>query len=123
MTDQSDRREYVERARAIRRIRHLIEASHLPDLADDLQRLIKEALMWEMGQGVVRTGIALIEQMIAEAERKRLAATVAELPWRDAEKERLQQKLNDAREILRLFNQLKSGEAHDQAVDDSTATP
>jgi hypothetical protein len=50
MTDQAERREHIERARAIRRVRHLIESGYLPNnLADDLQRLIDEALMWEMG--------------------------------------------------------------------------
>jgi hypothetical protein len=41
--------EYVESARAIRRISHLIESGYLPrEFADDLQRLIEMALMCEI---------------------------------------------------------------------------
>ena len=44
MTDQTERRDDVDHARAIGRIGHLIESGYLPrDLADDLQQLIKLA--------------------------------------------------------------------------------
>jgi hypothetical protein len=49
MTDQDERREYIERARAIRRISHLVENDGLPDLADDLQALIDMAMAFEIG--------------------------------------------------------------------------
>jgi hypothetical protein len=49
--DKSNRVEQVERAKAMRRIGHLIESGYLPrQLADDLQRLRNMAMMWEMSQ-------------------------------------------------------------------------
>jgi hypothetical protein len=49
--ERDERIDAVESARAIRRIGHLIESGYLPrELADDLQRLINMAMMWEMTQ-------------------------------------------------------------------------
>jgi hypothetical protein len=108
MPDQNDRREFVELAQAIRRIDHMIEISDgLPrDTKEDMQQLIRAARMWEIGGGVVTEGAALVEQMIAEVKEAHPEFSDAD-EW-TSKLSLLQRKLNQAQEMLRLFDQIKS---------------
>jgi hypothetical protein len=110
MPDQNERREFVALAQAIRQIDHMVEISGMPSgTKTDMRQIIRAAKLWEIGHGVVTEAAALIKADVAE-----IHATHPEFKADDEWTSKLpllQRRLNQAREMLRLFDEIKSGEA------------